>query len=403
MATLDDMCRLAVGCELKDVVVVDLETTGLDAYYDEILSIGICDGNGKPIYSSYVRPTRTASWPEAEAVNGISPSMVANAPTAEEIAPSIAFMLSNANAIVGYNASFDLGFLRACGAVDYTVIEDFDVMKEYAELHGSRKAKWGERYQYSKLAQCALSYGYEFSAHDAMEDAKATAHCFRAIICDRLFVKKKIAEVMERQGFVRFAQTNETRSNIGELFPSGLNGEVGGEMKVGEVTRGKNKGAARYECFVSNKRVGVASQWLNDEIRKLFMLSESEELPDNIPCVVAIDSRGDVSVSAKIADTPPNLTAVLESAETLTTEHGFEWRNAPEIVEKPKQVNRPVASKRSEQKKKSGVLPIVLIVIGALFDICGAQMTMDGDTAGGISAVIIGIIVAAFGFYRRGK
>ncbi|MDO4538758.1 MAG: 3'-5' exonuclease [Coriobacteriales bacterium] len=182
-----DICEALLGCSFERIHVIDLETTGLSKYDDEILSIAITDGYGNELLSSYVKPNRHTSWPEAQRVNHITPEMVENAPTIRELGEEI-FNLIDGYAIVGYNLEFDGGFIAR--HVSYTLAYDFadgfDVMKQFATIHGTTRWRDGS-YKWSKLVECAEFYDYEFSAHDALEDARATAYCFRALLCDEKY------------------------------------------------------------------------------------------------------------------------------------------------------------------------------------------------------------------------
>lgn len=61
-------------------IVIDTETTGLNAGVDELLQVSIIDDEGKTLFNSYIKPSKTKSWDSAMAVNHITPEMVANAP-----------------------------------------------------------------------------------------------------------------------------------------------------------------------------------------------------------------------------------------------------------------------------------------------------------------------------------
>lgn len=59
-------------------IVIDTETTGLDPNEDEILQLSVINVNdGSTIYNQYFKPEKATSWEQAQAVNGISPEMVA--------------------------------------------------------------------------------------------------------------------------------------------------------------------------------------------------------------------------------------------------------------------------------------------------------------------------------------
>ena len=61
-------------------IVLNTETTGLDASKDEILQLSIIDENAEILYNQYFKPEKVHSWHEAQAVNGISPEMVKGCP-----------------------------------------------------------------------------------------------------------------------------------------------------------------------------------------------------------------------------------------------------------------------------------------------------------------------------------
>lgn len=169
---------------LDGVVVVDTETTGVAIGHDEILSIAIVDAHGEALLHTLVRPERHRQWPSAERVNGISPEMVRNAPALREVTPRVRTLINDEHLVVAYNAPFDLGMLKSLGVITGYPRQVFDVMEQYARLHGSRRTHGGGRYRWSKLVDCARHYGYAFDPHDALEDARATAYCFRALLAE---------------------------------------------------------------------------------------------------------------------------------------------------------------------------------------------------------------------------
>ena len=91
-------------------VYLDTETTGLSPPGDEILEIGILDDQGRALIDSLVRPVNHRTWPGAQAIHGISPADVANAPTLDELRPGIIETVKGRE-VVTYNALFDSRFL----------------------------------------------------------------------------------------------------------------------------------------------------------------------------------------------------------------------------------------------------------------------------------------------------
>ena len=163
------------------IICLDIETTGVDKTKDEIVQLSLINGNGKVLFNSYIKPTNHAEWPEAEAIHGITPGMVANNPTIMDVLPAINAILANAELIVGYNSDkFDIPFLKNNGVIFPTNVTTTDVMLEFAPIYG----EWNDyhkSYRWQKLTTCAKYYGYEFKAHDSLEDVRATLYCFYRI------------------------------------------------------------------------------------------------------------------------------------------------------------------------------------------------------------------------------
>ena len=168
----------------SEVIVLDIETTGLSWIEAEILQISIISGTGETLYNSYLRPLHHMAWPEAEKINKITPSMVADAPNIYHEMPKINGILKHAKTIIGYNhAGFDLPFLKQFGAVVPDAAEINDVMLEFAPIYG----EWDnvhDDYRWKSLIDCAAYYGYdqgEDAAHNSLSDCRATLHCYHAI------------------------------------------------------------------------------------------------------------------------------------------------------------------------------------------------------------------------------
>ena len=165
--------------------VIDTETTGLDPFEDELLQCTILDMEGNVVYSSYFKP-HAASWPEAEAVNHITPQMVQDASSISEEIITISAILSGASTIIGYNPGFDLGFLQHNGIIVSKNAEIIDVMELFAPVFG----EWDDRhdnYRWKSLACCASYYGYDWGgdqeqAHDSLADCRATLYCYNKLI-----------------------------------------------------------------------------------------------------------------------------------------------------------------------------------------------------------------------------
>lgn len=157
------------------IATIDFETTGLKAGEDEVLQVSIIDENYNVLLNVYCRPNNKGSWEDAQAVHGITPLMVANELPFERYVPTVLDILSKADKVIAYNAAFEDSYLKAYG-IEVDPEKWIDPMIMFAEIYG----EWNERrgsYKWQSLTKCATYYGYEFKAHDSLEDVKATLYC----------------------------------------------------------------------------------------------------------------------------------------------------------------------------------------------------------------------------------
>lgn len=307
-----DMCEIITGYPLDRVVVFDTETTGLSPARDEILSVAVVDGHGRELVSSLVRPSRKRSWPEAQRINHISPQMVAGAPRIEELRDRLAGYLSGDYLAVSYNGSFDARFLHAAGVLANPWVEHgFDVMREFAKVHGKRRSG-SSSYKFSKLVECAAHYDYSFGAHDAAEDARATAHCFRALLCDLKYVKLAVGGDTEAHRHPSTTQTKATTRCVLALLRGGRRGAGTGTLRMGSVTRGKNAGAPRYDVVMGESVVAHLSQPGMGDVRRFLGVSDDSDLPKEVGCkVILMGEDGKASCLVELVGGMPALSAVL--------------------------------------------------------------------------------------------
>lgn len=158
------------------LAVIDFETTGFKAGEDEILQVAIVNELGQQKLNVYCKPEHKTEWQQAQAVNHISPEMVANAKPFREIAGTVRRILDNAEYVIAYNADFENGFLQAAG-IGVNKEKWIDPMLIFAEIYGEEDPVHGG-YKWKSLSVCADYYGFEFKAHDALEDVRATLYCY---------------------------------------------------------------------------------------------------------------------------------------------------------------------------------------------------------------------------------
>lgn len=93
------------------VLFFDLELTGV-YHHDEILSVSITDGTGRIIMDTLVHPVHKKKWKQTEKIHGITPDMVTESPTLEELKPRIREIFDNADVLIAYGISTDYSHIK---------------------------------------------------------------------------------------------------------------------------------------------------------------------------------------------------------------------------------------------------------------------------------------------------
>ena len=201
-----------------DTIILDTETTGLSEIDDELLQVSIIDNAGAVLYNSYIKPLIHRAWKEAEAVNHISPKMVAYAPTIYEEMPKINAILRNAKTIIGYNTDFDLNFLYFSGGISVKDKEIVDVMELFAPIYGEWNDYYGS-FKRKNLGVAAKYFGYDWNsrpegAHNSLADCYATLFVYDKIIHPEkpeLIENKQLTDAIEKVFNERFEREWKSR------------------------------------------------------------------------------------------------------------------------------------------------------------------------------------------------
>ena len=154
-------------------VVFDCETTGLSCDYNEIIEIGavkIVDGLIKEQFQTFIHPEKEIPQ-EITQLTTITNEMVENAPLSAQAITDF-YKFCEGCVLVGYNVSFDLGFIQnaAKKARLHFSNDSVDAMEIV------RKKMYLSRY---KLINVVDALGLSLkNAHRAIADAIATAEVF---------------------------------------------------------------------------------------------------------------------------------------------------------------------------------------------------------------------------------
>jgi DNA polymerase-3 subunit epsilon len=151
-----------------DCVVLDTESCG-GRKEDEIIQIGIVrPQTGEILFNSLVKPSECVYFNKyASAVHGITPDMLHDAPTIQDIWDELYRLLVN-NHIIAYNESADRRMLMQTldnWSIEKPEIEWHCAMKRYKEFSGKTVP----------LTVACQEMNVKAGNHDAVGDALATA------------------------------------------------------------------------------------------------------------------------------------------------------------------------------------------------------------------------------------
>lgn len=93
------------------VLFFDLELTGVYDH-DEIISISIVNAKGEVVMDTYVHPVHNKRWKRTEKIHGITPAMVADAPTLDQLTPQIKEIFAGADNLIAYGVSTDYSHIK---------------------------------------------------------------------------------------------------------------------------------------------------------------------------------------------------------------------------------------------------------------------------------------------------
>ena len=134
----------------KDLLLIDLEATGLDAARHEIIQIAaiLLDKKTlkeKEVFSSYIKPSKWANRDkESMAINKITFSQVASAPSIKEVLRQFNKLFNPKSVILSYyGGPLDMDFLRAAykkagvkWQFDYHYLNLWGVFYSFLAAHG---------------------------------------------------------------------------------------------------------------------------------------------------------------------------------------------------------------------------------------------------------------------------
>lgn len=172
-----------------DFIVFDLETTGLNKEYHEIIEIGaIKFRNSKPVetFHTFIKPKRKISE-EATSINGITNEMVENSPSIDEVMPKFLDFIGD-DVLVAHNAPFDMKFILAYlyknnyKKIRNKVIDTLSISRQKVRVFDSKNRRNLKLENY-KLETLKSKLGLKkLGSHNAIDDCKVCAFLYMRIV-----------------------------------------------------------------------------------------------------------------------------------------------------------------------------------------------------------------------------
>ena len=162
---------------LKSYVCFDLETTGLDPLYNEIIEIGalkVRDGKVAERFMEFIHPQEEIS-PMITNLTGITNEMVANARPADAVISDFLEFCED-DILIGHNVGFDYSFMKSGASNLGLTFEKFGIdtfkiaQRTLKSLPSKSLSSLCEYYQIENKA-----------AHRAYYDALATAKLYQTL------------------------------------------------------------------------------------------------------------------------------------------------------------------------------------------------------------------------------
>jgi len=201
----DDTAVFGDSAPTDEVVVFDVETTGLSPAEDKIIEIGavlLKNGEETARFGTFANPGAPVPYVITK-LTGITDVDVAGAPSQKDAIEAF-LEFAGGRTLVAHNANFDVGFIvEACQK------HEIEYMPCYIDTLAIAR-KMLPQLKNHKLDTLAAHFGRaDFNHHRAEEDASITAHVFLGL-----------RKLLEKEGCTDFGQINGHLENLRETRPS---------------------------------------------------------------------------------------------------------------------------------------------------------------------------------------
>lgn len=158
---------------IDDYCVLDTETTGLSAYYDEIIEIGILRVRNNEIvdrYDQLIKPNFDID-DFITALTGITNDMLEGMPSIDSVKTDVLSFIGD-DIILGHNTSFDMRFLNE-GFKEQLSNQYMDTMQFARKLYPELK--------HHRLSDLTDYLGLHNNEHRALSDCTSTKELYDAV------------------------------------------------------------------------------------------------------------------------------------------------------------------------------------------------------------------------------
>ncbi len=163
---------------LDNYIVFDIETTGLDSSYDEIIEIAALKVKNNKVISQFhslIKPTQEIDEYITE-LTGITNEMVADAPSIQQILPKFVEFVGN-DILVGHNVNFDINFVY-----DYLCRNEFEGLKNNFIDTMRLARKLLPELQHHRLIDLAMFFNVDASNnHRSLKDCEITLNIYEKL------------------------------------------------------------------------------------------------------------------------------------------------------------------------------------------------------------------------------
>lgn len=189
-----------------DFTIIDLETTGLDPTFDEIIEVGairVRNGDVTDTFSSLVKPEKEVDAFITE-ITGITNEMLADAPSISEIFSDFLSFVSN-DIIVGHNVNFDINFVYDTNSKLYN---QYFSNSFTDTLRLSRRLL--PELEHHRLKDLINHFEIDIERqHRSLDDCKATLECYNKL---KLFTIKKYGSLENFYSVIKEKSKHKTHS-----------------------------------------------------------------------------------------------------------------------------------------------------------------------------------------------